>query len=107
MLNTGLLVPDEVLERAIAFAEQHDIPINSLEGFVRQIMGWREFIRGIYVYEGRKERTRNFWGFDRKIPASWYDGTTGIEPVDQTIRKVLKSGYAHHIERLMVLGNFM
>jgi deoxyribodipyrimidine photolyase-related protein len=52
-------------------------------------------------------RNANFWGFERKIPASFYNGTTGIDPVDDTIKKVLKEGYCHHIERLMVLGNFM
>ncbi len=107
MLNAGLLTPQEVIDEALAFASENEVPINSLEGFVRQIIGWREFIRGIYVVKGREERTRNFWGFERKIPASFYEGTTGIEPVDVTIKKVLETGYCHHIERLMVLGNFM
>jgi deoxyribodipyrimidine photolyase-related protein len=78
-----------------------------LEGFIRQIIGWREFIRGMYDFRGTAERTKNFWQFDRKIPASFYDGTTGIVPLDITIKKVLQTGYCHHIERLMVLGNFM
>jgi deoxyribodipyrimidine photolyase-related protein len=89
------------------FAEKKDIPINSTEGFVRQIMGWREFIRGMYEVKGSYSRTRNFWNFKRKIPDSFYDGSTGIDPIDATIKKVLKTGYCHHIERLMVLGNFM
>lgn len=107
MLNAGLLTPQEVIDAALDHASAHDIPVNSLEGFIRQIIGWREFIRGVYEVKGREERTRNFWGFDRKIPQSFYDGTTGIEPVDVTIRKVLDTGYCHHIERLMILGNFM
>ena len=107
MLNSGLLTPDFVIEQSISFAEKEDIPINSLEGFLRQIIGWREFIRGIYEFHGGEERTKNFWDFNRKIPASFYDGTTGIPPIDITIKKVLKTGYCHHIERLMVLGNFM
>ena len=107
MVNTGLLTPDFVINEAISFAKKEDIPINSLEGFVRQIMGWREFIRGVYVYHGGEERTKNFWKFKRKIPPSFYDGSTGIVPVDQTIKKVLQTGYCHHIERLMILGNFM
>lgn len=57
--------------------------------------------------KGSYSRTQNFWKFDRKIPASFYDGTTGISPIDTTIQKVLKTGYCHHIERLMILGNFM
>ena len=107
MLNVGLLEPMEVVESAIEFADAHDVPLNSLEGFVRQIMGWREFIRGMYEAKGTYSRTKNYWGFYRKIPASFYDGTTGIPPIDITINKVLKTGYCHHIERLMILGNFM
>ena len=107
MLNVGLITPKEVIEQSLVFAKTNDIPINSLEGFVRQIIGWREFIRGMYESRGSDERTRNFWGFTKKIPKSFYDGTTGIYPIDQTIKKTLETGYSHHIERLMVLGNFM
>ena len=106
-LNVGLLTPAQVLEKALDYGAQYDIPLNSIEGFVRQVMGWREFIRAVYEREGTRQRTSNFWGFTRKIPTSFYDGTTGIAPVDQTIRKLLQTGYTHHIERLMVLGNFM
>lgn len=61
----------------------------------------------MYEREGRMQRTRNYWHFSRRIPASFYEGTTGIVPVDDVIRKILKTGYCHHIERLMILGNFM
>ena len=107
MLNVGLITPKEVVNRCLRYAEMNDVPLNSTEGFVRQIIGWREFIRGIYESRGSDERTTNFWNFKKKIPASFYDGTTGILPIDQTIKKVLKTGYCNHIERLMVLGNFM
>ena len=107
MLNIGLLTPLQVIETSLQYAEQNNIPFNSVEGFVRQIIGWREFIRGIYVVKGTEERTRNYWQFNKKIPASFYNGTTGIEPIDVVIKKVLKTGYCHHIERLMILGNFM
>ncbi|OJJ22175.1 cryptochrome/photolyase family protein [marine bacterium AO1-C] len=107
MLNVGLLTPQQILDKTLEFAQHQEVPLNSLEGFVRQIIGWREFIRGVYQYKGTEERTKNYWGFTRKIPASFYDGTTGILPIDITIKKVLKTGYCHHIERLMVLGNFM
>jgi len=107
MLNVGLLTPQQILDAALNYAEKNDIPINSTEGFVRQIIGWREFIRGVYVCKGVAQRTTNFWKFTRKIPASFYNGTTGILPIDSTIKKVAQSGYCHHIERLMVLGNFM
>ncbi|WP_430908899.1 cryptochrome/photolyase family protein [Maribacter sp. 2-571] len=107
MLNVGLLTPSEVISKSVAYAEKNGVPINATEGFVRQIIGWREFIRGVYLVKGREERLRHFWGFTKKIPRSFYDGTTGIFPIDDTIKKVLKTGYCHHIERLMVLGNFM
>ncbi|MFM7710515.1 MAG: FAD-binding domain-containing protein, partial [Ferruginibacter sp.] len=70
-------------------------------------IGWREFIRLIYEEKGVEQRTKNYWGFSRKIPPCFWDGTTGIDPIDRTIKKLLKTGYCHHIERLMVLGNFM
>lgn len=107
MLNIGLLNPQQILDKALATAQQKHTPLNSVEGFVRQILGWREFIRLVYEREGVRQRTTNYWGFNRKIPTSFYTGTTGIEPVDSVIKKVLKTGYCHHIERLMVLGNFM
>lgn len=107
MLNVGLITPKQIMVESMNFAAKEGIPINSTEGFIRQIIGWREFIRGIYECKGREERTRNYWGFERKIPASFYTGETGLPPLDQTIKKVLKTGYCHHIERLMVLGNFM
>ncbi|CAN5414315.1 cryptochrome/photolyase family protein [soil metagenome] len=107
MMNVGLLTPEEVIETTLKFADENQIPLNSLEGFIRQIIGWREFIRGVYEVAGSRERTMNFWQFDRKIPASFWTGTTGIVPIDMTIKKVLETGYCHHIERLMVIGNFM
>lgn len=107
LLNCGLLNPNHVIEKAIEYANKNNVPINSTEGFVRQILGWREFIRGVYEVKGTEERTKNFWNFKRQIPNSFYDGTTGIEPIDDTIKKVMRTGYAHHIERLMILGNFM
>ena len=107
MLNVGLITPDEIVEKSLRFAQENDIPINSTEGFIRQIVGWREFIRGMYECRGSDERTLNHWRFTNKIPSSFYDGTTGIFPIDQTIKKILETGYCHHIERLMILGSFM
>lgn len=107
LLNVGLITPDIVIQKANEYAEDNGVPLNSLEGFIRQLIGWREFIRGMYEAKGSESRTKNFWGYKRKIPSSFYEGTTGIIPIDNTIQKVLKSGYCHHIERLMVLGNFM
>jgi deoxyribodipyrimidine photolyase-related protein len=83
------------------------VPMNSLEGFIRQVIGWREFILGVYRTMGRRQRSKNYWGYHHPLPAAFYDGSTGIDPVDTVIRRTLQHGYCHHIERLMVLGNFM
>jgi deoxyribodipyrimidine photolyase-related protein len=107
LLNTGLLTPQQVITQALSYAHEHRIPFNSLEGFIRQIIGWREFVRGVYEIKGGRQRTRNYWHFHRKLPESFWKASTGIEPVDIVIRKVLDTGYCHHIERLMVIGNFM
>jgi len=103
MLNIGLLDPQDVIDRVLA----KDAPLNSKEGFIRQVIGWREFMHDIYRHCGVVIRNGNFWNFTRPMPKSFYDGTTGIPPVDRVIRQLLDDGYCHHIERLMVLGNFM
>lgn len=107
LLNVGLLKADEVMKEVIEYSKQKHIRINSLEGFIRQVIGWREFMRGAYLLKGRKQIRSNFWRFKNKIPGKMYDAATGIEPVDHVIKQVLQNAYAHHIERLMVLGNFM
>ncbi len=107
LLNIGLLTPDVVIEKAMEAAADFKIHIASLEGFIRQIIGWREYIYLVYEREGRKQRTKNFWGFTRTIPYTFWTGETGIEPIDNIIKKLLQCGYTHHIERLMVIGNFM
>ena len=104
-LNIGLLDPQDVVDRIMA--RSGNIPLNSLEGFIRQVIGWREFMHGIYQHRGTEIRNGNFWNFDRPLPRAFYDATTGIPPVDRVIRQLLADGYCHHIERLMVLGNFM
>lgn len=106
MLNIGLLTPRQILDATLDHAAQHDVPLNSLEGFVRQIIGWREFMRATYEDLGVKMRTTNHWGHTRKIPESFWIGETGLPPIDDTIKRILKTGYCHHIERLMVLGGF-
>ncbi len=106
-LNIGLLTPAEIVQAAVEYSETHDVPLNSLEGFIRQIIGWREFMRATYDDLGVTMRTTNHWGHHRDMPSCFYDASTGIEPVDDTIKRILETGYCHHIERLMVLGGFM
>lgn len=106
-LNVGLLTPDEVIDKALAAQKKYDVPLNSVEGFVRQIIGWREFIRGIYRNYSEQQDKRNFWQHTRKLNDTWYKGTTGVPPLDGVINKAQKFAYAHHIERLMVVGSLM
>ena len=106
-LNIGLITPKEVVDKAIKYAEKNSIPLNSLEGFIRQIIGWREFVRGIYQEEGLNQLNSNYWSNKKKLTSSWYDGTTGIVPLDDCIKTTLKDGYIHHIPRLMVISNIM
>lgn len=104
-LNVGLISPRAIVDAALSHGR--NVPINALEGFIRQIIGWREYVRLVYHQFGRVQRTKNVLNAIHTIPPSFYTGETGIEPVDQVIRNLLKTGYSHHIERLMVLGNFM
>lgn len=106
-LNTGLLTPSQVVKETLAFSKKNSLPINSLEGFLRQIIGWREFIRATYEDHGVQMRTTNHWKHLNRMPDCFYDGSTGILPIDDAIERILKTGYCHHIERLMVLGGFM
>jgi deoxyribodipyrimidine photolyase-related protein len=105
LLNIGLLTPDDVVAKTLSYADKHNVPIESVEGFIRQIIGWREYMRATYVHYGREMRTTNKLKYSRKLDSSWWDGSVGLEPIDTTIKRVLKTGYAHHIERLMILGN--
>jgi deoxyribodipyrimidine photolyase-related protein len=107
MLNLGILTPQEVVEAALNYAANHEIPLNSLEGFVRQIIGWREYIRGVYHAIAPTQRQQNVLQHTRLLTADWYNGTTGLVPVDQVIQRVQQRGWAHHIERLMVMSNAM
>ena len=107
LLNSGLITAHEVLDGILYYCQQNTIRLNSLEGFVRQLIGWREFMRAVYIGQGHKQKTSNFWKFKHTMPRCFYNGTTGIEPVDTVIHRVIDHAYTHHIERLMVLGNFM
>jgi len=100
LLNIGLITPKEVIEEAL----KHDAPIASKEGFIRQILGWREFIRGIYF---TRQFHGNYFNSRNELGRAWYNASTGIPILDDSIRKVLRYGYVHHIERLMIIGNLM
>ena len=105
LLNLGLLTPQDVIDKVLENAGA--MPLQSVEGFVRQVIGWREFVRGVYREFGEHQEQGNFWNHERELTAAWYEGTTGIPPLDDTIRTAQRLGWAHHIPRLMVLGNLM
>ncbi|GAB4417170.1 MAG: cryptochrome/photolyase family protein [Bacteriovoracaceae bacterium] len=102
-LNIGFLTPDEIVREAL----KQKVSLNSKEGFIRQIIGWREFVRGIYQEYSEVQDQKNFFNHSRRLSKSWYNGTTGIVPLDDAIKKVVRFGYCHHIERLMVISNIM
>ena len=97
LINVGLIQPAELLQALVQAYQQGKAPINSIEGMIRQIIGWREFVQLTYRKIGSQQRTKNFWGFTKKMPQAFYDGTTGIIPIDTSIQKLLESGYNHHI----------
>jgi deoxyribodipyrimidine photolyase-related protein len=103
LINIGLLDPLECIERVI----DTNIKINNVEGFVRQILGWREYTRYLYVYHYREMVSTNFMKAKNRLTNAWYDGTTGWKPIDDTIKQAFDYGYLHHIQRLMVMGNTM
>ena len=106
-LNLGLITPDEVVKAAVEYAEDHDVPLQSIEGFVRQVIGWREFIRGVYRCYGKQPGDMNFFDHQRELTDDWYKGSTGLPPLDDAIRIANQCGWTHHIQRLMVVANLM
>lgn len=107
VLNIGLLSPMEIMRAALKRNAHKEVPIASLEGFARQVLGWREYMRGMYIDRHVQLRTTNTFDHQRLLTNDWYYGTTGIPPVDDVIKKTLTRAYAHHIERLMIMGNMM
>ena len=106
-LNLGLITPKEIIAKVLKFIDDNDTPLNSVEGFVRQIIGWREFIRGVYHVKGEEQEKSNFFNFSNKLNDNWYSGKTGIPPLDDAINYSTLFGYTHHINRLMVISNIM
>lgn len=107
-LNIGLLDPAQVVSLVMNYYDDHsEARLASVEGFVRQIIGWREFMRAIYIKDGTTQRRDNFWRHNRDLSSVWYEGKLGIAPVDDAIKKAQIYAYNHHIERLMLVGNLM
>ena len=105
-LNAGLLGPLEICQAAEAAYHDGHAPINAVEGFIRQIIGWREYVRGIYFLEGPEYVTRNTLKHHRDLPALYWGGETKMQCLSKSVAQTREEAYAHHIQRLMVTGNF-
>ncbi|WP_230770914.1 cryptochrome/photolyase family protein [Sphingomonas sp. Leaf4] len=105
-INAGLLDPIDLCRAVQKHHDEGKVPINAAEGFIRQIIGWREFIRGIYWREGPDYGSRNFLNAKRDLPGFYWTGDTDMHCLSQAIGQTLQNAYAHHIQRLMVTGNF-
>jgi deoxyribodipyrimidine photolyase-related protein len=108
-MNIKLIHPLEVVNRAIDFYHKYadKITMSQIEGFVRQIIGWREFMRGIYWAKMPEFKSLNYFGHQRNLPKWIWTGNTKMKCLSHSINQSLNTGYAHHIQRLMVIGNFM
>ena len=105
LINSGLITPEKIVDRLKKLKTK--VNLNSLEGYIRQVIGWREFMRGIYQNYSTEMEKGNFFKHKRKFKKEWYSGETGIPPLDHSIKNALKYGWTHHIERLMVLSSLM
>ena len=105
-LNTGLLDPLETCRKVEEAFINGDAPLNAVEGFIRQIIGWREYIRGIYFLKGPGYTDQNYLKAKRKLPSFYWSGDTKMRCVSQAVLQTKNHSYAHHIQRLMVTGNF-
>ena len=105
-INIGLLSPIECIERAEAAYLEGSAPLNAVEGFIRQILGWREYVRGIYWLKMPEYENENYLGADRKLPWLYWGGETKMNCLRQCVKETKENAYAHHIQRLMVLGTF-
>lgn len=106
-LNNGLLSPQQVVNAALQRHARNPAPLESLELFIRQVLGQREFVRGVALVGGRQMREANPLKATRHLTIAWYNGTTGIPVFDDVVKKVLARGYAHHNERLLIAGTLM
>ena len=105
-MNIGFLDPLEVCQAIEKAYEKGDVPINAAEGFIRQIIGWREYVRGIYFREGPDYPDRNVLKHNRKLPWFYWSAETDMRCVAKAVEQTRDEAYAHHIQRLMVTGNF-
>jgi len=109
MMNIGLITDEEIVNISYNYylSNKNKIPIESFEGFIRQVIGWRNYVYTLYLLEGDNLKKSNQLKHHNKLNNKFWEGKTNIKPIDSIINKIIKYAYAHHIERLMYLGNFM
>lgn len=105
-LNAGLLLPLEICRKAEAAYRNNHVPLNAAEGFIRQILGWREYVRGIYWLNMPAYGGLNYFNTKRPLPDFYWGGTTGMACIKEAVDHTREHAYSHHIQRLMVTGNF-
>lgn len=106
-LNLGLISPKTIVDKILNYYKNSDnLSTASVEGYIRQIIGWREYVRALYELEGEEILNSDFWGHTAELPEKIYQAATNIEVLDDSLDKALNMAYCHHIERLMVIGNF-
>lgn len=106
-LNIKLISPKEIIKNVIKYYLKNNIPLSSIEGFIRQILGWREYIRGVYWAKMPNYLKNNFFNHNNKLPNYFWDGNTKMNCMNYVLKQSLNFSYAHHIQRLMIIGNFL
>lgn len=110
LMNCGLLTPRYVVEQVLQAYESGNAPLAAVEGFVRQVIGWREYMYGKYRLQRQELLSANYFGFTKQLETWWYGDeqipASLLLPVRDALEKTIRYGYAHHIERLMILGNW-
>ena len=108
LMNLGVITPEDILKKTRELIASNYFNLSSLEGFIRQVFGWREFIHGVYQSSSYQNVEQfNFWGHTNKLNKLWDEGQTGILPLDESVHELSQYAWTHHINRLMVLANIM
>lgn len=105
-LNAGLLLPREICQLAETAYRKNKVPINAAEGFIRQILGWREYVRGIYWLYMPNYAQENYFAADKQLPDFYWGSPTNMYCIAEVVRQTYDHAYSHHIQRLMITGNF-
>ena len=106
MLNIGLITPKDIINEVIKYYDKNKNELVNIEAFIRQLIGWRSYVRFIYHYHGNEMLKMNKLNHTNNLPKSWYNENNNLDIINDMIIKVNKYAYLHHIERLMIMGNY-